>query len=283
VSNLAKRLLSAALLLPIVISCFVFGGWFMTGLCILTAAASFFEFGAVVAKDDPLMRALLLISGVGVTVLGLFVTAPVTALLTLQTAFVVLAVLVVLRAGEDLSAAWRQLTSLVFSLMWIAPGIISLGRLREMGDGQPSTAAACFLMTCMVGTWANDTCAYFAGRSFGKHRLAGTISPKKTWEGLLGGAIGTPAFLIGGHLLFDMFAPLSFVDIAVLSLPISILGPLGDLAESLWKRAYDIKDSGNLIPGHGGMLDRMDAIFFVGPWVLGYFVAIKPLLASVFP
>ena len=62
------------------------------------------------------------------------------------------------------------------------------------------------------------------------------------------------------------------------SIPIAVLGPIGDLCESLWKRAYDVKDSGNLIPGHGGMLDRVDAVFFVAPWVLAYFVGIKPLL-----
>ena len=279
-NNLALRLLSAAILLPAVLSCFVFGGWWMTGLAIVAAAASYFEFGAVVAKDDPVMRVALFVVGVAVTVIGIFVTGPATALLTLQLAFVVMAVLTVLRASADLQVDFRRLAALVFSILWIAPGLISLVRLRELGDAHTGTATACYLMVCMVATWANDTCAYFAGRFLGKHKMSGAISPKKTWEGFVGGAVGVPAFLLGGHLWFDMFAPLTWTDIAILALPIAVLGPVGDLVESLWKRAYDIKDSGKLIPGHGGMLDRMDAIFFVAPWVLVYFVGLKPWLAA---
>ncbi|HEY1101753.1 MAG TPA: phosphatidate cytidylyltransferase [Myxococcota bacterium] len=281
-SNLALRLLSAGILLPIVITCFVLGGWYMTGLAIVAAAASYFEFGAVVAKHDPVLRVALFVMGVAVTVIGIFVSGPVTALLTLQLAFVVLSVLTVLRAGNDLPLVFKTLAGLVFSILWVAPGLISLVRLRDLGDVHTGTATACYLMVCMVATWANDTCAYFAGRFLGKHKMAGTISPKKTWEGFVGGAFGVVAFLVGGHLWFDMFAPLTWIDIAIVSLPIAVLGPIGDLVESLWKRAYEIKDSGNLIPGHGGMLDRMDAIYFVGPWVLVYFVGLKPWLATTF-
>ncbi len=280
-SNMAMRLLSAAILLPIIISCFVFGGWFMFGLAVVAAAASYFEFGAVVAKNDPVMRGALFVVGIAVTVIGVFVTQPATALLTLQLAFVVLSVLTVLRAGADLPGDFRRLAALVFSILWIAPGLISLVRLRELGAVHTGTATACYLMVCMVATWANDTCAYFAGRFLGKHKMAGAISPKKTWEGFVGGALGVPVFLVGGHLWFDMFAPLTWLDIAIVSLPIAVLGPVGDLVESLWKRANDIKDSGKLIPGHGGMLDRMDAIYFVGPWVLTYFVGLKPWLATI--
>ena len=70
------------------------------------------------------------------------------------------------------------------------------------------------------------------------------------------------------------------VDIVIVSVGASFLGPMGDLVESLWKRAYDVKDSSNLIPGHGGILDRIDAVFFVAPWTLGYFAALKPLLVA---
>jgi phosphatidate cytidylyltransferase len=111
--------------------------------------------------------------------------------------------------------------------------------------------------------------------------MAGPISPKKTWEGFAGGFVGTPLFLFGGKALFpSMFAHVVPVDIVFVSVGASFLGPMGDLVESLWKRAYDVKDSSNLIPGHGGVLDRIDAVFFVGPWVLGYFAALKPLLAT---
>ena len=126
---------------------------------------------------------------------------------------------------------------------------------------------------------ANDTCAYFAGRAFGKHKLAPLLSPKKTWEGFAGGFVGTLGFLFAGKALFpETFAGLTSTDLVLLGVPSAFLGPVGDLAESLLKRNYDVKDSGNILPGHGGMLDRIDAAFFVCPWVLCYLVALKPLL-----
>ncbi len=288
-SNLVLRLLSAAVLLPLVIATFHFGDWWLRGLALLAAAACFFEYGAVTARGDPLARVLLFLSGMTVTALGIIVDDPVLAILSVQVAFVVLSGLFVLRPGTDLALAFRTLASLVFGIIWIAPGLICICRLRDLGDAdnvhalvtaaQLPAAGSCFIMAAMTTTWANDTCAYFAGRFLGKHKMAGLISPKKTWEGFVGGAIGAPLFLLAGRAIAPaVFAPLTTVDIIVLSMPVALLGPVGDLAESLWKRAYDVKDSGNLIPGHGGMLDRIDAVFFVTPWVLGYFVALKPLL-----
>jgi phosphatidate cytidylyltransferase len=281
-SNLALRLGSAAVLLPLVIACFIYGGWWLKGLVLFGSAACFWEYGVVVAKDDLVGRAILLVSGVTTILGGMYVTDPVLAIVGLQLAFVLLAGLFVLRPGSDLTVAFKSLAQLVFAVVWIAPGLVSLTRLRDLGDTLPAaqlpSAAGAYLLAAMVGTWSNDTCAYFAGRFLGKHKMAGPISPKKTWEGFIGGALGTPLFLLVGRALFPaVFAPLTTTDILVLSVPVAILGPIGDLAESLWKRAYGVKDSGNLIPGHGGMLDRVDAVFFVAPWVLAYFVAVKPL------
>jgi phosphatidate cytidylyltransferase len=290
-SNLALRLISAAVLLPVVITCFVYGGWAMRGLVLLAGAAALFEYGAVVAKADLLARGIVFVTGMAAALFGIVVGAdggggikpdPALGVLVLQSGFMVVAALFVLRPGTDLVVAFRNFAFLVFGLLWIVPGLVAVSRLRDLGDalpaGSPPAAAGCFILAAMVATWSNDTCAYFAGRLLGKHKMAGPISPKKTWEGFVGGAIGTPLFLLGGRALFPaVFAPLTTVDIIVLSLPVAILGPIGDLTESLWKRAFDVKDSGNLIPGHGGMLDRIDAVFFVAPWVLTYFVVVKPL------
>lgn len=282
-SNLQLRLLSTAVLLPIIIGAFVMGGWLSRGVLLFAAAASFFEYGAVVAKDDRLARLVLFITGVFVVYVGMVATSPMIALLALSAAFFPLAALFVLRPGEDLQLTFRTFAMLGFSVLWIAPAVSALSRLRDMGDTLgsefPAGAAACFLLVGLGGTWANDSAAYFAGRFIGKHKMSGAISPKKTWEGFVGGILGPPAFMFFGKAVFpDTFAPLTTTDILIVSGPIAVLGPIGDLCESLWKRAWDVKDSGNLIPGHGGMLDRVDAVFFVAPWVLAYFVGIKPLL-----
>jgi len=111
-------------------------------------------------------------------------------------------------------------------------------------------------------TWSFDTLAYVFGVSFGKHRLFERISPKKSWEGFIGGTISS----IGIAYVISIFiTDLSFIHWAVLSVLISIFGTYGDLVESSFKRNIDEKDSGSILPGHGGILDRFDAVFFTLP------------------
>ena len=117
-----------------------------------------------------------------------------------------------------------------------------------------------------IGTWASDSFAYFAGRSFGSHRLAPAISPNKTIEGFLGGLIGTIAALVGLGYVLSM--PLT--QMAGLGAAIAVLGTFGDLVESLMKRHVGIKDSGAIIPGHGGIWDRFDSVLFTAPLVYYY-------------
>jgi phosphatidate cytidylyltransferase len=114
-------------------------------------------------------------------------------------------------------------------------------------------------------TWGNDTFAYFSGLAFGKHKLYERISPKKSWEGAVGGVAGA---LVGAFLVRSFALPQLGVAAALaVALGGSVLGPLGDLSESMAKRAAGVKDSGRSIPGHGGVLDRIDALLFVAPWV----------------
>jgi len=282
VNNLALRLLSAAVLLPLVIMACVLGGWWVRGMVLVAALGGLYEFGRVVLRDDPLARALLVAVGGGATVAALVSNDAIVALLAVQASVLVFGANAVLRPrADDLGATFRQLGLTVFGIVYVALGVFAVARLRDMGDAFTGTAQGSLILVAFVATWANDTCAYFSGRFFGRHKMAGPISPKKTWEGFAGGFVGTPAFLFAGKLLFPLtFTHVGAVDILFVSVGASFLGPMGDLVESLWKRAYDVKDSGNLIPGHGGVLDRIDALFFVAPWVLGYFHAVKPLLGG---
>jgi phosphatidate cytidylyltransferase len=111
--------------------------------------------------------------------------------------------------------------------------------------------------------WAADTLAYVAGRALGKHKLAPSISPKKTWEGFIGGIVG--AVLVGVALKYTWLGYLAWPHVIVLALIGGIVGPLGDLAESGFKRSVGVKDSGNVLPGHGGLLDRFDALILTAP------------------
>lgn len=118
-----------------------------------------------------------------------------------------------------------------------------------------------WLLFGLVITWVTDTCAYFIGIKFGKTQLAPLISPKKTIEGSLGGLIGAGIAAIIYALVFDY----SLVQILLLALGLSIIGQIGDLVESSFKREKEVKDSGNILPGHGGILDRFDSLLFVIP------------------
>ena len=156
---------------------------------------------------------------------------------------------------------------------WTIAGIIYIGwlmshlvALRGLDDGRN------WVFLALLANFGSDTAAYFAGRALGKHKLAPNISPGKTWEGTIAGFLG--AIIIS--LLFIIPSPLSlplvYWQAIILGLLISVFGQLGDLVESLLKRNMGVKDSGRLLPGHGGALDRIDSVVFAG--VVVYYYAI---------
>jgi len=186
---------------------------------------------------------------------------------------------------EDLSSGYPAAAASVFAFTYIALPMGMLVQLRQQWAG------AFYVLYLLLVVWAGDIFAYFVGKSVGRHLMAPRISPKKTWEG----AIASLAASIGvGCLLFRYALPLSsallragFIErrdgifgleqpamgpIVVLTIVINVAAQLGDLVESLIKRGAGVKDSGAILPGHGGMLDRIDALLFAAP-VLWYYAA----------
>lgn len=129
-----------------------------------------------------------------------------------------------------------------------------------------------FLFYSLLLIWATDSGAYFIGKAMGKRKLWPEISPNKTIEGSLGGVIC--ALVVG--VLFSLFTdiPATFIQLAIVTAVLSIFGQIGDLAESAFKRHYGVKDSGTILPGHGGILDRFDSLLFV--WPLLHFLSLIP-------
>ncbi len=128
------------------------------------------------------------------------------------------------------------------------------------------------LLFALVLTWAADTTAYFVGRAIGRHPLAPHISPKKTWEGAAGSMIGS---LLVAYA-FSFWIPIPLRHLMIMAVLGNIAGQMGDLAESAWKRSAGVKDSGGLLPGHGGVLDRIDALILCIPVVWYYLVLVNP-------
>jgi phosphatidate cytidylyltransferase len=124
------------------------------------------------------------------------------------------------------------------------------------------------VLLVLIVAWVADTGAYFAGRFLGNTKLYEAVSPKKTWAGAWGGLAGS---LVGAAVFKLVRAHwLSWADVCLIAIPGGILGQMGDLAESLIKRSVGVKDSGSLLPGHGGLLDRIDAVLFIAPYTFAY-------------
>jgi phosphatidate cytidylyltransferase len=131
----------------------------------------------------------------------------------------------------------------------------------------------------LIVVWVGDAGAYYVGKNFGKHRLSPRISPKKSVEGLAGGVTSSMLVAVGIHYAF--FPQFPLVHAIIAGAVLSLAGVVGDLAESMWKRSAAVKDSGTLIPGHGGFLDRFDSIFFTTPMLYVYWVLIQNHFSSL--
>ena len=142
---------------------------------------------------------------------------------------------------------------------------------------------AAWLWVPLLIAWFGDMGGYFAGRAFGKHKLFPLISPKKTWEGLVGGVLLAVLGLVGfKYGVFDPLvqaeSPMTVLDCVVLGVVGALAGVVGDLVASMLKRSHGVKDSGRFLPGHGGMLDRIDALIFVLPVVWNWLVVFRPMV-----
>jgi phosphatidate cytidylyltransferase len=172
------------------------------------------------------------------------------------------------RAEVDIAA--RQAVRLGFGLVYVPVLMAPLARIRMEPDG---LALIFFLL---ASTWLGDTGAYFAGRAFGKTPLFPRVSPKKTREGVFGGLL----LAVAGAALIKSVSnlDLSWPVVLVLAAVLDVAGVIGDLAESMLKRAFGVKDSGSIMPGHGGILDRIDSLLFTGP-LLWAVLQVRLLLA----
>lgn len=253
-SNLALRLLTAGFWVPLLLYSLLGGPrWLFPALATLICGLSAFELFAMTAPAHLLMRAW----GVLATML---VLAPMSGLVAeswLAPSVVVTVVggllMTLVRVAPVESAGLRA--------GWIVGGPFYMGalfgtivRLFEHEHGGQ------WVVLVMLFAFGSDTAAYFVGRAFGKHKLYESVSPKKTIEGSLGGLLGA---LIGGLVAHFWFLPsLGLGHAVVLSIAAAAAGQAGDLCESLLKRSVGVKDSGTMLPGHGGFLDRVDALVF---------------------
>ncbi|HEU0007313.1 MAG TPA: phosphatidate cytidylyltransferase [Terriglobia bacterium] len=171
-----------------------------------------------------------------------------------------------LRRGERLQTVLPGVAATMLGLLYVS---LTLGLLvvlqRSSTSWGPGRGWIFFLLLVV---WFGDTGAYYTGRALGRHSLAPLISPKKTIEGAVGGLLGNVLAAFLGKQIFLREAPL--IQLLLLSVLLGTVGQIGDLSESALKRGAGVKDSSNLLPGHGGMLDRIDGVLFASPVMFGY-------------
>ncbi len=166
-----------------------------------------------------------------------------------------------------LDLAVTQICRTLFTVLYVGMMLSFLGFLLDLPQGWA------WLLLVLATTFAADTGAFFAGRYLGRHKLAPRVSPAKTLEGLFGGL--TLSIAVAFFFKYTIFKSISVGDCIWVGGISGLIGPLGDLAESMIKRSVGVKDSSQLIPGHGGLLDRVDALLFTSPVVYWYAVHIR--------
>jgi phosphatidate cytidylyltransferase len=248
---LRYRLLVAAIGIPIGLAAVILSGYYLLGLTLILTIIGLNEYYTLLRSYRPNVM-IGFAAGMG-TVVGAFYWGP-PGLLVGLAALMVLTFFWSL--GGELGAHLVGRMALTgFGVVWIAMGFAYVLLLRELNHGMALTI---LLLAC---TMVNDTFAYFVGRAFGSHKMAPRISPKKSVEGAIGGIIGS----IVAAVIVKIYSPwLEWGPAVLFGLVIGFVSQWGDLFESAVKRDFWVKDSGKILPGHGGILDRFDALLFAG-------------------
>jgi phosphatidate cytidylyltransferase len=258
VTPLLSRLLVAAAGLPVVLALVYAGGWWLFTLAAIAAVLALHEYSLMTRSLRPVTLAAYagaLLALLGAELGGLQWTVA-GFLATIVLAFVLHWV------GQTRQSATIAIAATVLGAGWVGLCLAHLLLLRDIPDnGRLAT------FTVLLAVWAGDIGAFFAGRLIGRHKLAPRLSPGKTWEGFVFGTIAT-VFVAFVTLYKQDYV--STAESIVLGFVIAVAGPLGDLFESGVKRDMEVKDSGRLLGGHGGVLDRLDAPLFA--FVAAYYL-----------
>jgi phosphatidate cytidylyltransferase len=246
-----QRVLSALVLLPLIFLVIWFDGPVFPLFVAALAALGTLEFQGMMGLSR--RHPLTLFGIIGVLLFILVAPAEGSYTAPLLTSVVVLSLIWLLFRSpvKDAANNWAWTLVGIIYIGWLLSHFITL---RELEGGRE------WVFFVVLATFAADTTAFFIGKAWGRHSLAAKISSAKTWEGALGGFLGAIAASLILALLLGLAIP--YWQMVVLGILIGIFAPLGDLAESMLKRSTGLKDSGTLIPGHGGLLDRLDSILF---------------------
>jgi phosphatidate cytidylyltransferase len=256
VSELTKRILFAVPAAAVFLYLTYLGGFFFIGVVVLIAL--FVQQELLVILQNAGLEANAYFSYlIGLSILSAAVTTHAPA--------IVLALFLFFIAIQIFRIGGRELKSLIstfFCSIYAPVGFLMLIFVRDLGTSETGFVLT---LSLVLMVWGNDVFAYFGGKSLGKNKLAPSVSPNKTWEGFFFGILGALVGLLIVIYLVPLTYPVAWWQMIPAVLLVSIFGPIGDLTESRFKRAANVKDASTILPGHGGFFDRFDALILSAP------------------
>lgn len=250
------RTVTALVLAPITLGAILLGTWAVLLLVLLVVGLSAYELSRAL-NPLPFPAAL------GAGVIPVLLSIPYEETGILAGAILSLPWALFWLAGRPEARTLRAVLAILLMALWVGASLAHLGLISQLADRIP------LILIAVVGPWISDSGAYFAGRMFGRHKLFPSLSPNKTLEGAIGGLVLT---MIAVGWIASEFLELPLLTAALMGLAVSIFSQSGDLFESILKRILELKDLGRFLPGHGGILDRVDSLLFTGPAVYYFFV-----------
>ena len=265
-----KRVTSILLGFPLVVIILTFGNKYVVDICLaFIAMLSMQEYFNAVSKDSKPVRWIGYLSCLFIGLIHIVPTYlsefPIsqTLILGIPTILLILFAQVIF---TNMKTNFKDIAYTLFGMAYVIGLIVFIALLRGLDNGR------ILIWFAIIAAWGTDTCAYLVGMSFGKHKLS-KISPKKSIEGAIGGIVGATILAILYAVVMNNLYNLefSYLYITISTIILSVIGQIGDFAASSIKRYVDVKDYSNLIPGHGGMLDRIDSLMFIAPFAYAIF------------
>ncbi|GAB4144384.1 MAG: phosphatidate cytidylyltransferase [Bacteroidia bacterium] len=270
--NLIQRLITGSIFVTVLVGGIIWNQWSYGILFLFIITAGLLEFYRLSEKAGATPQKILgLTAGIAffAGTFGIYATSK-NLLILIVLSFLLLFVSFITELYRQSKHPFQNIAFTVLGILYVAVPFslwnFTLFELPEPPLGEWRYKGN-ILLGFFIILWTSDSLQYVCGRLFGRHKLFERISPKKTWEGFIGGALFTmlAAWFAGQY--FTELRPVQWMIIAGI---VAVAGTLGDLVESMFKRSIDIKDSGNILPGHGGILDRFDAVLISSPFVISY-------------
>lgn len=262
-SNRVTRILIAILAIPFLLGISYYGKIPFLMFTLLIGLVSFYEFSKMIKKKSIYTCNLIGFISVAIIILNSYFMLVQTKIIVLS----ILPLLLIVELFRNKDSAISNISATLLGIVYLGVFSSTLIGIREFYSNN-YVYGGYIIIAVFITLWMTDSAAYFIGTAIGKHKLFPRVSPNKSWEGAIAGFIFALISLVASKLIYLGF--LSWTDIIAFSVIIGIFGQVGDLIESLIKRDSGVKDSSNLIPGHGGIFDRFDSLLFSAPIIYIY-------------